>query len=110
MILLLLLVMIVAWVLLTAIIICINTKQNEYYIWLKSIAKASIDSSNGNIIFSLKTPVGKFKFDPFTLGEFTCVPVVKVGMGFGSGGGTGNPDIYHHSPPTQVISLLLIST
>jgi len=27
---------------------------------------------------------------PFTLGEFTCVPVVKIGMGFGSGGGTGD--------------------
>ncbi|MEO9804935.1 MAG: spore germination protein GerW family protein [Reichenbachiella sp.] len=27
---------------------------------------------------------------PFELGEFTCVPVVKVGMGFGSGGGTGD--------------------
>ena len=28
--------------------------------------------------------------DPFTLGEFTCVPVVRVGMGFGSGGGEGD--------------------
>ena len=27
---------------------------------------------------------------PFTLGQFTCVPVVKIGMGFGSGGGTGD--------------------
>lgn len=27
--------------------------------------------------------------EPFQLGEFTCVPVVKVGMGFGSGGGGG---------------------
>ncbi len=26
---------------------------------------------------------------PFQLGEFTCVPVIKVGMGFGSGGGEG---------------------
>jgi uncharacterized spore protein YtfJ len=26
---------------------------------------------------------------PFKLGEFTCVPVIKVGMGFGSGGGEG---------------------
>ncbi|MFP2994418.1 GerW family sporulation protein [Spongiivirga sp. MCCC 1A20706] len=25
--------------------------------------------------------------DQFQLGEFTCVPVIKVGMGFGSGGG-----------------------
>ncbi|MCY2685762.1 GerW family sporulation protein [Salinimicrobium sp. TH3] len=25
----------------------------------------------------------------FKLGEFTCVPVIKVGMGFGSGGGEG---------------------
>ncbi len=30
--------------------------------------------------------------EPFELGEFKCVPVVKVGMGFGSGGGEGaNP-------------------
>lgn len=26
----------------------------------------------------------------FTLGEFTCVPVVRVGMGFGSGAGEGD--------------------
>ena len=25
----------------------------------------------------------------FDLGEFKCVPVIKVGMGFGSGGGEG---------------------
>ena len=28
--------------------------------------------------------------DPFTLGEFECVPVIRVGIGFGSGGGGGN--------------------
>ena len=28
--------------------------------------------------------------EPFNLGEFTCVPVVRVGMGFGSGGGEGD--------------------
>ena len=27
--------------------------------------------------------------DQFELGEFKCVPVIKVGMGFGSGGGEG---------------------
>ena len=27
--------------------------------------------------------------EPFELGEFKCVPVIKVGMGFGSGGGEG---------------------
>ena len=27
--------------------------------------------------------------EQFTLGEFTCLPVIKVGMGFGSGGGEG---------------------
>lgn len=27
--------------------------------------------------------------EPFQLGEFTCVPVIKLGMGFGSGGGGG---------------------
>ena len=26
----------------------------------------------------------------FSLGEFTCVPVIRVGMGFGSGGGAGD--------------------
>ena len=31
------------------------------------------------------TVVGK----QFDLGEFKCVPVIKVGMGFGSGGGEG---------------------
>lgn len=28
--------------------------------------------------------------EEFTLGEFTCVPVIKVGMGFGYGGGEGD--------------------
>ncbi len=27
--------------------------------------------------------------DSFKLGEFECVPVIKVSMGFGSGGGSG---------------------
>lgn len=27
--------------------------------------------------------------EPFKLGEFTCVPVIKVGLGFGTGGGEG---------------------
>ena len=27
--------------------------------------------------------------EQFKLGEFLCVPVIKVGMGFGSGGGEG---------------------
>ena len=33
-----------------------------------------------------ETVVGK----EFQLGEFKCVPVIKVGMGFGSGGGEGS--------------------
>ena len=32
-----------------------------------------------------KTVIG----DAFKLGEFECIPVIKVGMGFGSGGGEG---------------------
>lgn len=32
-----------------------------------------------------ETVIGK----EFTLGEFTCVPVVRVGFGFGYGGGEG---------------------
>ncbi len=32
-----------------------------------------------------KTIIG----EQFQLGEFSCVPVIKVGMGFGSGGGEG---------------------
>lgn len=28
--------------------------------------------------------------EAFSLGEFTCVPVVRVGVGFGSGGGEGD--------------------
>ena len=27
--------------------------------------------------------------EQFELGQFKCVPVIKVGMGFGSGGGEG---------------------
>ena len=28
--------------------------------------------------------------DPFSLGEYSCIPVIRVGMGFGSGGGAGD--------------------
>jgi uncharacterized spore protein YtfJ len=28
--------------------------------------------------------------ESFKLGEFTCVPVVRIGVGFGSGGGEGD--------------------
>ncbi len=28
--------------------------------------------------------------ESFELGEFTCVPVIRLGMGFGSGGGEGD--------------------
>ncbi|MBN2172492.1 MAG: GerW family sporulation protein [Bacteroidales bacterium] len=30
--------------------------------------------------------------EPFKLGEFTCVPVIKIGMGFGSGAGGGEKE------------------
>ncbi|MDP4200302.1 MAG: GerW family sporulation protein [Bacteroidota bacterium] len=30
--------------------------------------------------------------DQFQLGEFTCVPVIRVGLGFGFGGGEGEGD------------------
>ncbi len=36
-----------------------------------------------NSVAKTKTVIG----DPFKLGEFTCVPVIKIGVGFGSGGG-----------------------
>jgi uncharacterized spore protein YtfJ len=28
--------------------------------------------------------------DSFQLGDFSCIPVIRVGMGFGSGGGEGD--------------------
>lgn len=28
--------------------------------------------------------------EPFQLGDFHCVPVIRLGVGFGSGGGTGD--------------------
>ena len=39
--------------------------------------------------------------DPFKLGDFNCVPVIKVGMGFGSGGGEGS-DPKHGKEPVVV--------
>ena len=27
--------------------------------------------------------------EPFQLGEFSCIPVIRIGMGFGTGGGEG---------------------
>ena len=34
--------------------------------------------------------------EPFDLGEFKCIPVVKMGMGFGSGGGEGDSKKQEH--------------
>ena len=28
--------------------------------------------------------------EPFELGEFKCIPVIRLGVGFGSGGGSGD--------------------
>lgn len=39
-----------------------------------------------------ETVVGK----EFKLGEFTCVPVIRVGLGFGYGGGEGGDDKHGH--------------
>ena len=38
--------------------------------------------------------------EQFELGEFKCVPVIKVGIGFGSGGGEG-VDTKTKAPKTQ---------
>ncbi len=39
-----------------------------------------------------ETVVGK----EFKLGEFTCVPVIRVGLGFGYGGGEGADEKHMH--------------
>jgi uncharacterized spore protein YtfJ len=39
-----------------------------------------------------ETVVGK----EFKLGEFTCVPVIRVGLGFGYGGGEGGDEKHGH--------------
>ena len=39
-----------------------------------------------------ETVVGK----EFKLGEFTCVPVIRVGLGFGYGGGEGGDEKHAH--------------
>jgi uncharacterized spore protein YtfJ len=28
--------------------------------------------------------------EPFKLGDFTCIPIIKIGMGFGGGGSSGD--------------------
>ena len=38
-----------------------------------------------------ETVIGK----EFKIGEFTCVPVIRVGLGFGYGGGEGGDDKNH---------------
>ena len=51
----------------------------------------NLEEMLGKVLEQLKT-VAKTETvmgEPFKLGEFTCVPVVKIGMGFGSGGGGG---------------------
>jgi uncharacterized spore protein YtfJ len=47
-----------------------------------------LDKISGHVkdLSSTKTVLG----DEFTLGEYTCRPVIKVGTGFGSGVGTGD--------------------
>lgn len=46
-----------------------------------------LDKVSGHVkdLAQSKTIIG----EEFTLGEFTCKPVVKLGVGFGSGGGEG---------------------
>lgn len=39
-----------------------------------------------------ETVIGK----EFSLGEFTCVPVIRIGLGFGYGGGEGEDDKRGH--------------
>lgn len=39
-----------------------------------------------------ETVIGK----EFKLGEFTCVPVIRIGLGFGFGGGEGGDDKAGH--------------
>lgn len=34
--------------------------------------------------------------DAFQLGEYSCIPVIRVGMGFGTGGGEGEADKQGH--------------
>jgi uncharacterized spore protein YtfJ len=33
--------------------------------------------------------------EPFKLGEFNCIPVIRIGLGFGTGGGEGE-DVKHN--------------
>lgn len=40
-----------------------------------------------------ETVVGK----QFTLGEFSCIPVVQIGMGFGTGGGENDVKSVNHN-------------
>ena len=40
-----------------------------------------------------ETVVGK----AFTLGEFSCIPVVQIGMGFGTGGGENDVKSTNHN-------------
>ncbi len=40
-----------------------------------------------------KTVIG----EQFNLGEFSCIPVIRVGMGFGTGGGEGDVSKNTHS-------------
>ena len=34
--------------------------------------------------------------EQFQLGEFSCIPVIRVGMGFGTGGGEGEDEKHNH--------------
>lgn len=60
--------------------------------------KANFDEVLSKVTEFLKTEartetvVGK----EFKLGEFTCVPVIRVGLGFGYGGGEGGDDKNGH--------------
>lgn len=52
----------------------------------------NIDDFSKNMVEQLKsfakteTVIG----EPFTLGKYTCVPIIRVGFGFGSGGAFGD--------------------
>lgn len=51
---------------------------------LSSIAQKLIEDFKN--LAKTETVIG----EPFQMGEYTCMPVIKVGIGYGSGGGSGS--------------------
>ena len=70
---------------------CIGVDENEFIINLKYLVMNNLDGILAKMTEFLKSEARTETIigEQFKLGEYTCVPIMHVGLGFGGGGGEG---------------------